>query len=206
MSDMALGMTERLKPIHERVARMVRGRDHAARRGVPGRSRQGWRPLGLHGAAARDPRRAEGQGARARPVEFLADRIRARLRPHAPSNTPISPRRWARRISAPRPSTARRPTPATWRCWSATARHEHKEQWLAAAARRQDPLGLSDDRAGRRLVRRHQHRDALRARRRRLCAERREMVGVGRRRSALRDLHRHGQDRRRRRRSTSSIR
>ena len=47
-----------------------------------------------------------------------------------PSNMPISPRRWARRISAPRPSTARRPTPATWRCWSATARAEHKKKWL----------------------------------------------------------------------------
>ena len=81
MSDMALGMTERLKPIHERVAAHGARRDHAARRGVPGRSRQGRRPLGLHRAADRDPRRAEGQGQGARPVEFLADRLRARLRP-----------------------------------------------------------------------------------------------------------------------------
>jgi acyl-CoA dehydrogenase len=27
-------------------------------------------------------------------------------------------------------STAPRPTPATWKCWSATARPEQKKQWL----------------------------------------------------------------------------
>ena len=35
---------------------------------------------------------------------------------------------------------------------------EHKEKWLEAAAGRQDPLGLRHDRAGRRLLGRHQHR------------------------------------------------
>ena len=37
---MDLGMTERLKPIHEEVARHGARGDHAARRGVPGRGRQ----------------------------------------------------------------------------------------------------------------------------------------------------------------------
>ena len=130
MADMDLGMTERLKPIHERVARMVRDEimpldeEFLAEVGKDG---DRW---AYTDAADRDPRRAEGQGPGARPVEFLADRLGARLWAVAPSNTPISPRRWARRISAPRPSTARRPTPAIWRCWNATARATHKQRWL----------------------------------------------------------------------------
>ncbi len=69
---------------------------------------------------------------------------------------------------------------------------KHEGGMAGAAARGQDPLGLPDDRTGRGLVRRHQHLDVLRPRRRRLRAERREMVGFGRRRSALQGLHRHG--------------
>ena len=82
MSDMALGMTERLKPIHERVARMVRDEimpldeEFLAEVGKEGGDR--WAHTD---APARDPRRAEGQGQGARPVEFLADRLRARLWP-----------------------------------------------------------------------------------------------------------------------------
>jgi acyl-CoA dehydrogenase len=34
-------------------------------------------------------------------------------------------------------STARPLTPATWRCWSATARKEHKERWLKPLLERQ---------------------------------------------------------------------
>ncbi len=43
---------------------------------------------------------------------------------------------------------------------------EQKQQWLQAAARRRDPLGVRDDRAGGGLVGCDQHRDAHRARRR----------------------------------------
>ena len=75
-----------------------------------------------------------------------------------------------------------------------------------AAARRRDPLGVPDDRAGGRLVRRHQHRDSHRARRRSLCDQRPQMVVVGRRRSALQDHDRHGQDRSGRAPGTSSNR
>ena len=49
------------------------------------------------------------------------------------------------------------------------------------AARRRDPLGVLDDRARRRLVRRHQHRPAHRARRRRVRAQRHEVVLLRRR-------------------------
>ena len=50
-------------------------------------------------------------------------------------------------------------------------RHARAEGALAAPAdERRDPLGLPDDRAPGRLLRRHQHRDPHGARRRRLCA------------------------------------
>ena len=88
--------------------------DHAAGGRVRGRGRQG-RPLELHQAPGGDPRRPQGQGARARPVEFLADRAPTRATASPRSNMPISPRKWAGRGWRPRPSTARPPTPATWR-------------------------------------------------------------------------------------------
>ena len=46
------------------------------------------------------------------------------------------------------------------------ADEEQKERWLRAAARRRDPLGLRDDRAGRGELGRDQHLAAHRARRR----------------------------------------
>ena len=63
----------------------------------------------------------------------------------------------------------------------------------AAAARRRDPLGLRDDRAGRRLQRRHQHRELDRARRRRLRHQRPQVVHDQRHRPAVQDHHLHGQ-------------
>ena len=78
MSDMDLGMTERLKPIHERVAPHGARRDHAARRGIPGRGRQEAATAGSY--TQRQTEILEGLKAKAqgaRPVEFLADRLRA---------------------------------------------------------------------------------------------------------------------------------
>ena len=49
-----------------------------------------------------------------------------------------------------------------------------------AAARRRDPLGVRDDRARRRELRRDQHRAAHRARRRRLRAQRAQVVDLQR--------------------------
>ena len=75
-------------------------------------------------------------------------------------------------------------------------RHQGAEAEVAAAADgRRDPLGLPDDRAGGRLVGRHQHRDPHQARRRPLRHQRPQMVVVGRRRSALQDRDPDGQDR-----------
>ena len=83
---------------------------------------------------------------------------------------------------------------------------EQKEQWLAAAARGRDPLGVRDDRARRGLVGRHQHPAVDRPRRRRVRAQRPQVVDLGRRVAPLQGLHRDGQDRPRRRRATSSSR
>ena len=75
-------------------------------------------------------------------------------------------------------------------------RHARAEGALAqAAAGRRDSLLLRHDRAGRRLVRRHQHPVAHRARRRRLRDQRPQVVDLRRRRPALQDRHLHGQDR-----------
>ncbi len=77
-------------------------------------------------------------------------------------------------------------------------RHGGAEAHVARAApRRDDPLGVRDDRAGGRLVGCHQHRVAHRAPRRRVRAQRPEVVDLGRGRSALRDPDLHGQERRR---------
>ena len=81
-----------------------------------------------------------------------------------------------------------------------------RSSWLRAAARRRDPQRLRDDRAGGRVVGRHQHRGAHRAPRRRLRDQRPQVVDLGRRRPALQDLHLHGQDRSRRRRGIRSSR
>ncbi len=74
-------------------------------------------------------------------------------------------------------------------------RQRRAEEAVARAApRRQDPLRVRDDRARRRLVGRDQHPGEHPPRRRRLRHQRPQVVDVGRRRSALQDPDRHGQD------------
>ena len=74
-------------------------------------------------------------------------------------------------------------------------RHARAEGPLAdAAARGRDPLGVRDDRARRRQLRRDQHRAAHRARRRRLRAQRAQVVDLERAAPPLPDHDRDGQD------------
>ena len=128
------------------------------------------------------------------PVEPVPARARSG-RPRPISNMRRCARSWAARIWRLKCSTAARPTPATWRPSCATVREAQKEQLAEAAARRRDPLVFRDDRARRRLVGRHQHRELDRARRRRLCHQRPQVVHDRRDRSALQDHHLHGSDR-----------
>ncbi len=74
-----------------------------------------------------------------------------------------------------------------------------------AAARGQHPVGVRDDRAGRRVVRRHQHRDLHRPRRRRVRPQRPQVVDHRRDEPRVRDLHRDGQDRPRRRAAPPAV-
>ena len=62
---------------------------------------------------------------------------------------------------------------------------EQKQQWLEPLLAGDDPLVLRDDRAGRRLLGRHQHPVEHRPRRRRLRHQRAQVVDFRRRRSAL---------------------
>ena len=79
---------------------------------------------------------------------------------------------------------------------AARVRHGRAAGALAAAAAgRRDPLGLRDDRAGRRQLGRDQHRDADRARRRRVRAQRAQVVDHGRAAPELPHPDRDGQDR-----------
>ena len=70
-----------------------------------------------------------------------------------------------------------------------------KRAWLVPLLDGQDPLGVRDDGARRRVVGCHQHRVAYRAPRRRVCAQRPQVVDLGRRRPALHDPDLHGQER-----------
>ena len=81
-----------------------------------------------------------------------------------------------------------------------------KQQMARAAAGRRDPLGVPDDRAGGRVIGRDQHPVQHPPRRRRLRDQRPQVVQLRRRHPALRDLHRHGQDRCRMRRAMRSSR
>ena len=171
----------------------VHGRAHLSERGDVSRADRRRRPLAADG----DRRGAEA--ARDRPrVSGICFCRRASTAPGSPTrSTRRSARSWAARPSRRRCSTARRPTPATWKCWCATARRSSAALARAAAGRR-DPLLLRDDRARRRLLRRHQHPLAHRRATATSTSSTAEVVDLGRRRSALQDRDLHGQDRPRR--------
>ena len=138
-------------------------------------------------------RGAQGRGAGRRAVEPLPAAIGARRRPHQ------SRIRAAGRDHGPRHVGARglqlQRAGHRQHGDDRALRHARAEAAVApAAAGRRNPVGVPDDRAGRRLVRRDEHRVQHGATRRSLRRQRPQMVVVGRGRSALPDLHRDGQD------------
>ena len=157
---------------------------------VPRPARRG--PDALAGAA--DHGGAEGQGPRARPLEPLPARERARARPDQPrvraslrGDGALPDRAGGVQLlgAGHREHGGARPL-----------RHRRAEARVARAAPgREDPLGLRDDRARRRVVGRDQHRGEHRPRRRRVRHQRPQVVDFGNRRSALQGHDLHGQDR-----------
>ncbi|CAA9510517.1 MAG: Acyl-CoA dehydrogenase, partial [uncultured Sphingomonadaceae bacterium] len=153
-------------------------------RGVP--QREG--PRGPHAAARR--RGAEARGARARTVEPVpAGRVR-------PEERRVRRDRRDHRLELAhraRGDQLRRPQHRQ-HGGAAHVRHRRAEVAVArAAARGADPVRLRDDRAGRRVLRRDQHLDPDRARRRRLRHQRPQVVDLRGCRPALPDPHPDGQ-------------
>ena len=94
------------------------------------------------------------------PVPAADQRLPARARRPRPVQRRVRAARRAdgrARSSPPKCSTATPPTPATWRCCWRYGSDEQKERWLTPLLDGDDPLGVLHDRAGRRLLGRHQH-------------------------------------------------
>ena len=135
---------------------------------------------------ARAARRREGQGQGAGPVELLPPRRRDRRGPVEPRLRlhRDRARQEPARVGVPQLRGARHRQHGGARA----GRHARAEEAVArAAAQRRDPLGVRDDRARRRVVRRQEHRLPGGARRRRVGDQRREVLHLRRRRSALQD-------------------
>jgi acyl-CoA dehydrogenase len=93
-------------------------------------------------------------------VEPVPAAFRTWRRSHQSRIRAACARSWGARTSRPRPSIARRRTPATWKCWPATRRPSSSSNGSSRCSRA-DPLRFCDDRAGCRLERCHQHQSAI---------------------------------------------
>ena len=152
--------------------------------------------------APRRSSRSSRREARARGLWnlFLPAHARVRRRAHEPRSTRRSPRSpAAARGSRPRRSTARRRTPATWSCCRCSAPPSRSSAGSSRCSTGEIRSAFSMTEPDGRLLGRDEHRDADRARRRRVRDQRAQVVDVGRDVAALRAADRDGRHRPRRR-------
>jgi hypothetical protein len=136
----------------------VHGRAHLPQRGtLLRRDRRQHAPPATPGPTEPDRRvQTQGPGAGLWNL-FLPRSVRAPRSAGPTSNT----RRWRDHgpgaMGQPRSSTARRPTPATWKTLERYGSRSPQGRWLKPLLRGEIRSAFRDDRACRRLVRRHQH-------------------------------------------------
>ena len=183
-----------------RSGAVARGREEIHRRGSGAdrrsvlQTRRGpQRPLELGAGSARTARQGKEQGEEAGAVELFPARRRNRRRSQEPR---LCLHRGRARSSAAGVGVFELQRARHRQHGGARARrHAGTEREVAeAAAERRDPFVLRHDRAEPGVERRAEHRHARRARRRRMGHQRREVLHLGRRRSALQDHDLHGQD------------
>ena len=128
------------------------------------------------------------QGPRGGPLEPVHARRALRRRASPTGSTASSARRWAAaRRSRRWPSTARRPTPATWRSSPSTAPTSRRSAGCEPLLDGRDPQLLLDDRARGLRLRPDHAADPGRARRRRVGDQRPQVVHLRRGRRLGRD-------------------
>ena len=195
MSEMDLGITKKLEPLLEEVRTMIRDEILPLDEEYLDEVNKGDRWT-FTGAANRNPGGALKVKAREKGLWNFW--LTASDRGFGLSTVEYAyhgGRNGARHISVPRSSTVRRPIPATWKCWSAYCTDAQKERWLTpllageirSAYLMTEPDVASSDATN---VSMRCERDGDE-----YVLNGEKWWSSGRRRSAMQNLHRHGEDR-----------